>query len=70
MPSRLPRLFRYCPIDSLDDALRLGWAPSATLHNPHGAYSVLVEWLCDCPAPWFREGEDRHRILAFDRRPA
>jgi hypothetical protein len=24
----------------------------AELHMPHGAYSCLVEWLCDCEPLW------------------
>jgi hypothetical protein len=44
--------YRYCPWDSLEAALCLGWMPSTALHAPHGEYSLLVEWPCDCPPRW------------------
>ena len=44
--------YRYCRWHELEDAIRLGWMLGAELHMPHGAYSCLVEWLCDCEPLW------------------
>jgi hypothetical protein len=44
--------YRYCRWHELEDAIRLGWMPCASLHMPHRAYSCLVERLCDCEPLW------------------
>ena len=51
-PGPLPRVFRYAPHHAADDFLRLGWVPSDALAGTiHGEWSVLMFWLCACPAP-------------------
>lgn len=40
--------FRYIPIHRAMDYLRLGWLIVEELHLPHGEFSVLGRWLCDC----------------------
>jgi hypothetical protein len=42
----LDGVYRYVVRDVLGDYLALGWLPVADL----GYWSVLVRWLCDCPA--------------------
>ena len=43
------RLFHYVPWLRLNDWLQLGWLPVADLGPTHGEWSVLCEWLCNCP---------------------
>jgi hypothetical protein len=46
------RLFCYARHGELTDFLMLGWSPTASLGGcHHGDFSVLVVWLCACPAP-------------------
>lgn len=49
----MTRMFRYCVRHRLDAALQMGWIVAADLGPTHGTYACLVEWICDCPAPWF-----------------
>jgi hypothetical protein len=40
---------RFVPHDRTIDYLRLGWCPSPALDDtPHGQYSVLMSWICQC----------------------
>jgi hypothetical protein len=41
-------LFRYVLHERIADYERLGWLVVAELHPPHGHFSVLMQWLCDC----------------------
>jgi hypothetical protein len=43
--------FRYVRHENIADYEGLGWLVVAELHPPHGQYSVLMQWLCDCPVP-------------------
>jgi hypothetical protein len=46
------RVFRYVPYADIGAYLDLGWAwDGATMHMPHGAYAVILEWLCGCREP-------------------
>lgn len=49
------RTFRYCPWSRIEEALRLGWIVADDMAGcHHGCWGVLVEWLCECPAPWVK----------------
>ena len=50
-PAELPSSLYY-RWQEREDALRLGWLLVAEPHMPHGAYSCLVEWLCDFEPLW------------------
>ncbi len=75
MPS--DRWFRFVPHHLAPDYLLTGWYdPNVDLAH-HGEYSVLLEWLCDCPLPAIRRVNpeeppyERHRaVLPFLPRPA
>lgn len=43
------RTFRYVVHSRIADYLRLGWLIVADLGHPHNQWSVLAEWVCDCP---------------------
>jgi hypothetical protein len=44
---------RYVRMPLADDAVRLGWLPlPGLIGTHHGSWSVLMEWLCECPAPF------------------
>ena len=43
------RIFRYVAHHQVLDYARLGWTIADTLAgSPHGEYSILMVWLCDC----------------------
>jgi hypothetical protein len=60
--------FRYVRHENIADYERLGWLVVAELHPPHGQYSVLMQWLCDCPVPavW-PSNRPRKAVGAFSR---
>lgn len=43
------RIFHQMPHVELEDWLRLGWMVVFDLPMPHAQWSVMGEWLCDCP---------------------
>jgi len=46
------RVFRYVRIERIDDWERAGWFwryKDAPMPGSHGMWSVVMEWLCDCP---------------------
>lgn len=43
-------IYHYARIDALGEWLSLGWMFSHGLGIPHGVYSVMVFWPCECPA--------------------
>lgn len=44
------RTFHYARMECLEDWLRLGWVARAGLAGTHhGEWSMLCEWLCECP---------------------
>ena len=45
----MTRTFRYVTYDRIPDYLALGWLVVADLGHPHSQWSVLCEWLCECP---------------------
>lgn len=48
------RIFRYVRFADIGAYLDLGWyfdCREPPLHMPHGAFAVILEWLCDCRAP-------------------
>lgn len=45
-------LYRYIPHHMAEDASRMGWLIVGICPEHHGCYSVLGQWLCECPAPW------------------
>ena len=47
MTSRI-RICRYVRFQDIDAYLYLGWyfEGGEPLHMPHGAYAVILEWLC------------------------
>lgn len=44
------KTFRYVAHGRAVDMARLGWLPVADLGPVHGEWSILMEWLCNCPA--------------------
>ena len=41
------RIFRYVGLSDIGAYLALGWHwDGSHMHMPHGAYSVVLEWLC------------------------
>jgi hypothetical protein len=51
---------RYVPHERAEDYCRLGWCiADAFEQTPHGAYSVLCAWLCQCKLVEPREGKCR-----------
>lgn len=43
------RICRYVRFADIDAYIELGWYfDGGQMHMPHGAYSVILEWLCDC----------------------
>lgn len=41
------RIFRYVRFCDVDAYLGLGWYyDGSIMHAPHGAYAVILEWLC------------------------
>ena len=47
-------ILAYIPFVYADAAVKLGWHIVGPLPFPHGAYSMLGEWLCDCPFRMWR----------------
>lgn len=45
-------IYRYCPYDLVDAAIALGWLPVGPMPAHHGAYSMLLVWLCECTQVW------------------
>lgn len=44
------QLFHLARIETVTDWLRLGWiARPALTGTTHGEWSVLMQWLCNCP---------------------
>ena len=44
------RTFRFVVHHRVLDYARLGWIIEDTMEDcHHGRYSILMEWLCDCP---------------------
>ncbi len=48
--------FRYVPFDRVPAMLALGWLVEGELHAPHGLWSCLMVWLCDCQVPELEDG--------------
>jgi hypothetical protein len=43
-------IFRYVPHGKAHTYAMLGWHIADTLADtPHGQYSILMVWLCQCP---------------------
>jgi hypothetical protein len=43
------KYMRYVPHALAEDYSRLGWCIADAFEaTPHGAYSVICAWLCDC----------------------
>jgi len=52
--------FRFVRHHEALDYCRLGWCPRPALDGtPHGQYSVMIEWLCACPAPNMKSPPDK-----------
>jgi hypothetical protein len=44
------KTFRFVIHDRVLDYARLGWTIEDTMEDcHHGQYSILMEWLCNCP---------------------
>jgi hypothetical protein len=40
---------RYVTFDRVKMYLACGWCFGAFLGPSHGQYSIMMDWLCDCP---------------------
>lgn len=56
--AKMPKIdeyVRYVLFEEADDHYRLGWMPSrfdgGLIGTPHGYYSILMVWRCECPMP-------------------
>lgn len=45
------RLLKFIRHTEAEDYCRLGWMIIDWLPGPHGAWSCLGEWCCQCPVP-------------------
>lgn len=44
------RYIRYVRIHDVERYVRCGWLPTDGLEGtPHGHWSVMCVWICDCP---------------------
>lgn len=43
------RTYIGIPHTQIEDYLRLGWMVLGPMIGPHGHWSSLGQWLCDCP---------------------
>lgn len=44
------QIFHFVRKTEAEDWLRLGWLPLNCLEGTgHGDWSILMQWLCDCP---------------------
>ena len=70
-PEAAEVIFRFAPHHLVQDYLDTGWHLANVDLDHHGEYSVLLQWLCDCPLPASRrpnpseEPDERHPILTL-----
>lgn len=52
MAEKRDRTFAYVRRNQVEDYFRMGWIFIPALEDTHhGRWSVLMEWICDCPIP-------------------
>ena len=61
---KLAEIVEYVPIADAMEFVLVGWVPTPALAGTHhGVYAILMEWRCDCPAPY-----PPHTAIAVRRR--
>ena len=60
-------IFRFALHHLVQDYLDTGWHIANVDLDHHGEYSVLLQWLCDCPLPAINKERSCDNLIAAER---